>query len=93
MGIIGAIYLSGLGLNTLASVSVGPVADKLVRAYNNVPSQHSPHYVETEINTPSESTLLITEVLHFFQLNLPVQSYGLLNMINARVYFDRTCYL
>ena len=31
---------------------------------------HSPHFVETEINTPSEHLLLITMVLSFFSIRL-----------------------
>ena len=54
---------------------------------------HSPHFVETEIETPLESTLSITMVLLFFQPKLPVQSYGLLNVINTRVNLDYTQHL
>jgi len=57
-------------------------------------TNHSRHFVETEINTPQrEHLLLITMVLLIFQSDFPVQSCELLNANNPQVDFDRTRYL
>ena len=59
-------------------------------------TKHSPHFVESEINTPSESTFIVDHngtFIFFFQSDSPVQSYSLLNANNTQVDFDRTRYL
>jgi len=45
------------------------------------------------IDRQREHLLLITMVLLFFQSDIPVQSYELLNANNTQVDFDRTRYL
>ena len=53
-----------------------------------------PHFVKTEINTPSESTFIADQNGTFiFSMDFPVQSYELLNASNTQVDFDRTQYL
>ena len=59
---------------------------------------HSPHFVETEINTPSESTFIADQNgTYFFQSDFPVQiliiDFELLNANNTQVDFDCMWYL
>ena len=57
-------------------------------------TNHSRHFVETEINTPSERTFIADHNGAFiFQSDFPVQSCELLNANNPQVDFDRTRYL
>jgi len=57
-------------------------------------TNHSRHFVKTEINTPSERTFIADHNGAFiFSIGLSVQSYELLNANNTQVDFDRMRYL
>ena len=87
------LYCLGLGVQLTTNETINQHFVPFVTGYGK--TNHSRHFVETEINTLSERTFIADHngAFIFFQSDFPVQSYELLNANNMQVDFDRTRYL